>query len=218
MKWVLLGAVLLVLFVILEGKRQEKKYGRSRGGNLMRAGLLDFQRHLEPERKVEILLERRERTIELESGDEPTKTGNEAIRKGGDMSATYARLARRWFEEVWNDRRDATVEELMHSDAVGHMEGMEIKGPSEFLSARATLLQAFPDLRVEVDGIVADGDDVVVRWSAKGTHRGEGLGFAASRKSAEFRGMSWLHFRDGRIVEGWDAWNQGRLLQDLQSP
>ena len=75
MKWVLLGAVLLVLFVILEGKRQEKKYGRSRGGDLMRAGLLDFQRHLEPERKVEILLERRDRTMELESGDEPTKCG-----------------------------------------------------------------------------------------------------------------------------------------------
>jgi hypothetical protein len=30
--------------------------------------------------------------------------------------------------------------------------------------------------------------------------------------------MTWLRFRDGRIVEGWDAWNQGRLLQDLQAP
>lgn len=131
--------------------------------------------------------------------------------------ANNAALARRWFEEVWNERRDATVEELMHSDAVGHMEGLEVKGPSEFLSARATLLQAFPDLRVHVDGIVAQGDDVVVRWSARGTHHGEGLGFAASRKSAEFRGMSWLRFEGGKIVEGWDAWNQGRLLQDLQA-
>ncbi len=33
-----------------------------------------------------------------------------------------AALARRWFAEVWNDRRDATVDELMHSEAVGHME------------------------------------------------------------------------------------------------
>ena len=131
--------------------------------------------------------------------------------------ADNAALARRWFEEVWNDRRDATVEELMHSDAVGHMEGLEIRGPLEFLSARGTLLQAFPDLRVEVEGIVAQGDDVVVRWSAKGTHRGEGLGFAASRKSAEFRGMSWMRFRDGKLVEGWDAWNQGRLLATLRS-
>jgi len=88
MKWVLLGAVLLVLFVILEGKRQEKKYGRSRGGSLMRAGLLDFQRHLEPEKKVEILVEQRERTMELESGDEPTKGGRPSIRdKDADQSA-----------------------------------------------------------------------------------------------------------------------------------
>jgi steroid delta-isomerase-like uncharacterized protein len=218
MKWVLLGVVLLVVFIVLEGKRQEKKYGRARGGSLMRAGLLDFQRHLEPERKVEILVGGRERTFAVESGDEPNKVATDDSRSGGDMSTKNAALARRWFEEVWNERRDATVEELMHSEAVGHMEGLEIRGPSEFLSARATLLQAFPDLRVEVDGIVAEGDDVVVRWSAKGTHRGEGLGSAASRKSAEFRGMSWLHFREGRIVEGWDAWNQGRLLQDLQAP
>jgi hypothetical protein len=39
MKWVLLAAVLIVVLVILEGKRQERKYGRSGGGSAMRAGL-----------------------------------------------------------------------------------------------------------------------------------------------------------------------------------
>ena len=83
---------------------------------------------------------------------------------------------------------------------------------------RTALLGAFPDFEVVVDQIIAEGDDVVVRWSAKGTHRGENLGFPASNKKAGFRGMTWLRFRDGRIVEGWDAWNQGRLLQELQAP
>ena len=75
MKWVFLGILLLLVLIVLEGKRQERKYGKSggRGGSLMRTGMLDLQRHLEPERKVEILLERRERTMEVESGDEPTK-------------------------------------------------------------------------------------------------------------------------------------------------
>ena len=134
------------------------------------------------------------------------------------MPENNAALARRWFEEVWNDRRDATVRELMHPEATGHMEGLELKGPAEFLAARATLLGAFPDFAVDVDQIIAEGDDVVVRWSARGTHQGESLGFAASNRKAAFRGMTWLRFRGGKIVEGWDAWNQGRLIAELQAP
>lgn len=65
-----------------------------------------------------------------------------------------AALVRRWFEEGWNGRREATVDELMHSEAAGHMEGLEIRGPVKFLTAPATLIQAFLDLRDEVDAIV----------------------------------------------------------------
>jgi hypothetical protein len=67
--WFLLACFALVFFVILEGKRQERKYGRSKRGSLMRTGLLEFQRHLEPERKVEILLEKRQQTAEDESDE-----------------------------------------------------------------------------------------------------------------------------------------------------
>jgi len=69
--WFLLACFALLVLVILEGKRQERKYGRSGRGNLMRTGLLELQRHLEPERKVEILLEKRQQTAEDESGDRP---------------------------------------------------------------------------------------------------------------------------------------------------
>lgn len=133
------------------------------------------------------------------------------------MAESNTELARRWFEEVWNLRRDATVHELLHTEGAGHMEGMDVQGPEEFLPARAALLDAFPDLRVTVEGTVSEGADVVVRWSATGTHRGAGLGFPASSRAASFRGMTWPRFANGRIVEGWDSWNQGRLVQELQS-
>jgi steroid delta-isomerase-like uncharacterized protein len=128
-------------------------------------------------------------------------------------------LARRWFEEVWNERREAAVNELLAPDAAGHLEGgLEVRGPAEFHPVRTALLGAFPDFEVAVDQVIAQGDDVVVRWSAKGTHRGEDLGFPASNKPASFRGITWLRFKDGKIVEGWDAWNQGRLIQELSAP
>jgi hypothetical protein len=69
--WLSVAVALLVVFVMLEGKRQERKYGRSGRGTMLRAGLMDLQRHLEPERKVEILLEKRERAVHAESGDPP---------------------------------------------------------------------------------------------------------------------------------------------------
>ena len=125
-------------------------------------------------------------------------------------------LARRWFEEVWNQRKDQTVRDLMAEECDGHMEGGDVRSPAEFLAARAALLAAFPDIAVKVEDVVSEGDKVVVRWSATGTHRGGELGIPASGRKASFRGMSWIRFANGKIVEGWDSWNMGRLLQELE--
>ena len=126
-------------------------------------------------------------------------------------------LARRWFDEVWNKRHDATVRELLRPNAVGHLEGLVTRGVDEFFTARSFLLGAFPDLHVLVEDTVAQGAQVVVRWSAKGTHGGNQLGIPATDKPVTFRGMTWLTFADGVIVEGWDAWNQGGLLTELRA-
>jgi predicted ester cyclase len=56
-----------------------------------------------------------------------------------------------------------------------------------------------------------------VRWAAEGTHRGELLGIAATGLHIAIRGMTWLRLSNGRIVEGWDSWNQGRLMSELQA-
>ena len=133
------------------------------------------------------------------------------------VEAQNIALARRWFEEVWNKRDDGTVQELLHPDAVGHLEGVVSRGIVEFLAARAFIVNAFPDLRLNIDDAVAQRDVVVVRWSFEGTHGGEFLGIAATEAPVRFRGITWLRFSDGRIVEGWDAWNQGRLVTELQN-
>lgn len=126
-------------------------------------------------------------------------------------------LARRWFDDVWNQRRDATVRELLHSESVGHLEGLVTRSVDDFLAARATLLTAFPDFRIAVEDVIAQDAEVVVRWSATGTHRGALLDIAATGEPVSLRGLTWLTFKDGRIVEGWDAWNQGRLLAELRT-
>lgn len=128
-----------------------------------------------------------------------------------------ATLVRRWFDQVWNKRSDATVHELLDSAAIGHLEGLVTHNVAEFFAARSILLDAFPDLQVSVEGILAEGDQVAVRWSAEGTHRGQLLSIPATGQPVTLRGMTWLRLSDGRIVEGWDAWNQGRLMNELQA-
>jgi predicted ester cyclase len=130
--------------------------------------------------------------------------------------AQNSALARRFIDEVWNNKRSEAVRELLDPKAVGHLEGFEVRGPEGFLPAWASLLGAFPDLRVIIQDIVAQGDSVAVRWTASGMHTGPHLGIAPSMKLVAFRGITWLRFSEGKIVEGWDSWNQGRLYSDLQ--
>lgn len=73
--WLLLGVALLVALILLEGKRQERKYGRSQRRGLMRTGLLELQQFLEPERKVELLIEEKKDVEQSAAGEPPSPGG-----------------------------------------------------------------------------------------------------------------------------------------------
>jgi predicted ester cyclase len=67
---------------------------------------------------------------------------------------------------------------------------------------------AFPDLRVTLDDIVAEGDKVVARWTATGTHKGPGkhslLGTVkATGRALSVSGITILRFENGQVVETW---------------
>ena len=128
-----------------------------------------------------------------------------------------AELARRWLREVWDERRDATVHEMMHADAVGHLEGLTTRGPQPFLEARAFILDAFPDFKLATDQMIAQGDNVVFRWTATGTHDGALMDVPPTGKRVTFSGITWQRFENGKLVEGWDCWNQGGMMAELQA-
>jgi steroid delta-isomerase-like uncharacterized protein len=130
------------------------------------------------------------------------------------MSAENKALLRRWFDDVWNQGREATIDELLAPDAVVHGLGRDMRGPEEFKVFYAAYRNAFPDIAVQIDDVIAEGDIVAARWSARGTHLGDGLGFPATNRAAEFSGMVFVRARNGRLLEGWNSFDQlGMLLQ-----
>jgi predicted ester cyclase len=66
-----------------------------------------------------------------------------------------------------------------------------------------------------MDDIVAEGDGVVARWSGTGTHLGDGLGLAATGRQVQFRGVTIVRIEQGKLMEGWNTFNQLEMFQQL---
>jgi predicted ester cyclase len=135
--------------------------------------------------------------------------------------ATYEALQPRevaasWFERVWNRKEPKAIHDLMAPSAEGRSEGGTVRGPHEFENlVYRSLVTAFPDIRVLVQGIVTEGDQSVVRWKATAVHSGPFAGIEPSNKGVSFSGMTWLRIRDGKILEGEDRYNLHALMQYL---
>ena len=126
-------------------------------------------------------------------------------------------LIRRWFEEVWNKGRLEAVEEMASPDVIGHGQAQHATdiGLKEFKPFVMGFRSAFPDLKVTIDQVIEQGDIVVARWTATMTHQGEFLGYAPTGKKATITGTSTQRISGGKIVEGWDNWDQLGLLVQI---
>lgn len=133
------------------------------------------------------------------------------------MSNPNEAVVRRWFEEVWGCRLEATVRELLTEESVLHGKEGPVIGPEPWIERMyRPLLAAFPDLQVVIEELMSEGAQVAVRWCATGTHTGDGLGIPASGERVTFRGMGWIRLCGGKLAEGWDFWDQGGLLLSLR--
>jgi steroid delta-isomerase-like uncharacterized protein len=133
------------------------------------------------------------------------------------MAQENSALIRRWFEEVWNNGRMAAIDEMASPDVIGHGQAQHdtVIGREQFRTFAADFRSAFPDLKVTIDYIIEQGDKVVARWTATMTHKGNFLGFAPTGKKATITGTSIQRISGGKIVEGWDNWDQLGLLVQI---
>jgi len=137
----------------------------------------------------------------------------------GTVKGEWKTIQHRWFEEVWNQGKAETIDELLTSDVIGHglvnAEGNEVRGIEEFKVFYVNFRGAFPDIHVEVEDTVSEGDKVVARCTVTATHLGPGFIGEPTNRSVKFSGMCMTRVKDGKIAESWNNFDFLALMQQL---
>ncbi len=124
------------------------------------------------------------------------------------MSEQNKNLVRRWFEEVWNKGRAEAIDEMFDVNGIAHGladdPSQPIKGPSNFRPFHTMFREAFPNMTIVIEDMVAEGDKVAARCSVRGKHEGELMGRAATQSPVDFTGITIVRIDNGKIVEAWN--------------
>ena len=123
-------------------------------------------------------------------------------------------IARRAFEEILSHGRFELASELYAKDFVNH--GIHRSaGLEEDQAALKGWHQAFPDVAIVPEKLIAEDDLVTIYWIARGTNTGTGNGLPATGKKAELAGITIWRIVDGKIREEWSAFDQLSMMQQL---
>ncbi len=126
------------------------------------------------------------------------------------------KVVRRFYEVVFDKKRVDLTNDLFAWDYVDHAPA---PGQSPGLEGAqqkwAMVIAATPDLHVQIEDIVAEGDRVVVRWTYEGTHRGPLMGIPPTGKHFRTSGISISRLAEGKIAENWDEVDRLGWLQQL---
>jgi predicted ester cyclase len=120
-----------------------------------------------------------------------------------DVVSKNKALMRRIYEEMWNGGNPDLAAELF-----AQPEGVE-RFVSQFLSS-------FPDLQHVVEEMIAEGDQVAVRFSAQGTHSGTWLQFEPTGKSIHYTGVTLARIAGDKIVEHQTWWDKAALIEQVE--
>jgi steroid delta-isomerase-like uncharacterized protein len=134
------------------------------------------------------------------------------------MSEENKTISRRFIEEAFNKGNVDVIDEIVSSNIVTHDPAAPPNMPAGSEGVKQMVLgyrSAFPDIKVTIDDLIAEGDKVVTRWSARGTHEGELMGIPPTGKEGQVTGISIDRIEGGQIVESWTNWDTLGLLQQI---
>ena len=133
------------------------------------------------------------------------------------MSEEIKALVRRQEEELYSGGNLELADEIYAPDYVGHdpSNPEDVRGLEAAKRAAADYRRAFPDLRVTVEDLIAEGDKVAARLRFRGTHLGDLNGIAPTGRRVDFTGIVISRVEGGRIAEDWANFDDLGMMRQL---
>lgn len=135
------------------------------------------------------------------------------------MSSENKTIARRLRQDIWNTGNLGIADELSAGDAVFHTNDPLTpdlgRGPAALKQLVTKYRTAFPDAHVTIENYVAEGDQVVVRWTGRGTQRGKLGNIAPTDRKVTVTAVAIFHISGGKVREYWTNWDTLGMLQQL---
>jgi len=134
-----------------------------------------------------------------------------------DESVANKAINQRAFEEMWSKGNLEVISEIYAANYAGHgPAGTQGTNGLEAIKQSVTMYRtAFPDLQITVDDMTVEGNKVVTRWTARGTHKAELMGIAPTDKQITVMGISIVRIANGKIEESWNTWDRMDLMRQL---
>jgi predicted ester cyclase len=123
-------------------------------------------------------------------------------------------LIRRWIAFA-NAGFAGQFDQFIAADYIGHL-GATTMDLKELERLEREFCVAFPDAHHTIDDLIAEGDRVVLRTTARATHRAEFLGVARTDRPVEFTGLVVYRIQEDKIVESWAEIDFLRLMRELR--
>lgn len=127
-------------------------------------------------------------------------------------------IVQRYVDEMQNAHSLDNIEDIFDEDFVDHMAssgGLFLGGMDGLKRGYATFLNAFPDLHVTVENMIAEGDTVVAHKTLSGTHRGPHLGIHPTGKHVQYQIISIYRIKNGKISDFWGLQDELSLRRQL---
>ncbi len=124
-------------------------------------------------------------------------------------------LVRQYVERIWNGGDAAALDELTSRGFAYHLGGQPARDRAEMAQFLRDMRVAFPDWRVEIGDLIAEGNRVAVRWHGLVTHGGPFRGLPATGRRVAVSGLNIYRLEGDRIVGEWEQMDSVGLLQQL---
>lgn len=132
------------------------------------------------------------------------------------MSAENKAIVKSFLQEVLNGKAVASVDKYVAANYVDHSLAPGLPNNREgFKELLNQFFNAFPDMKVTVEDIIAEEDRVVLRVTSSGTHKGEFMGIAPTSKSFSIGEIHIMRMENGQMIEHWGIEDNMSMMQQL---